>query len=181
MRMLSPLSTEFAWPRRAFPAVELGDVLDDFDRVVQTFLMPTSAQTVNFQPSCDVTESKEHYLVSFDMPGVKKEDMKIEVQGNQLVISGERHSHLRNQKGESTLRVEKRYGKFERSFQLPSSIAADRIEAHYENGVLNVVLPKAETAQGRTIQIQSGQPGFFDRLLGSKKSNESDLKDVKIS
>ncbi len=181
MRMLSPLSTDFAWPRRAFPVVDMGDVLDDFDRLVQAFLLPTSAQTVNFQPTCDVTESKDHFLVSFDMPGFKKEDMKIEVLGNQLVISGERQSHLRNQKGDSALRLEKRYGKFERSFQLPTSIAADRIEAHYENGVLNVVLPKAEAAQGRTIQIQSGQGGFFDRLLGSKRSAEADLKDVKIS
>ena len=63
---------------------------DDFYHLVESFLQPTYANTVSFQPTCDVSETKDHYLVSFDMPGVKNEDIKIEVKENQLMISGER-------------------------------------------------------------------------------------------
>lgn len=182
MRMLSPFTPDWAWSRRNLsPDIVMGDVFDDFDRVVNSFLRPTYANTVNFQPSCDIKETKDHYLVSFDMPGVKKEDIKIELQNNQLVISGERQYEMKEEDGEATLRHERAYGKFERTFVLPTTVSADKIEAHYENGVLNVALPKAESAKGRTIQIQSGQNNFFSKLLGSKKEGTKELKDVKVS
>lgn len=181
MRMLSPLSTDWSWPRRSLSSEIMGDVFDDFDRIVSALARPAYANTVGFQPSCDINETKDHYLVSFDMPGVKKEDIKIEVQGTQLVISGERQREMREEDGESNLRHERVYGKFERTFVLPTSINADKIEAHYENGVLNVALPKAESAKGRTIQVQTGQNSFFGKLLGSKKEAAKELKDVKVS
>lgn len=180
MRMLNPISIDVAWPRRALSPMGMGDVFEDFDRIVDTFLRPTYANTMNFLPSCDVNETKDHYLVSFDMPGVKKEDIKIEVLGNELVISGDRQREIKDQNGESTLRVERSYGKFERTFTLPTTIAADKIEAHYENGVLNVALPKAEAAKARTIQIQTGQEGLLSKLLGSKKETNKEVKDVKV-
>lgn len=181
MRMLSPISTEFSWPRRTWASQSDIDVFADFDRIVESFLRPTFASTVNFQPSCDINETKDHYLVSFDMPGVKKEDIKIELQGNQLVISGERHREVNQKHGEATLRHERVYGKFERSFTLPTTVATEKIEAHYEDGVLNVALPKAETAKGRSIQIQSGPSGLLSKLLGSKKESNKELKDVNVS
>lgn len=178
MRMLSPLSTNWSWPRRNLSPVMMADVFEDFDRIVDSFLKPTYASTVNFQPSCDVNETNDHYLVSFDMPGVKKEDIKIEVQGNQLVIAGERQREVKGEDGDANLRHERVYGKFERTFTLPTTINADKIEAQYENGVLNIALPKAEAAKGRTIQIQSDQGGFFSKLLGSKKESTKELKDA---
>jgi HSP20 family protein len=178
--MLNPISVDVVWPRRTLSPF-MGDMFEDYDRIVDAFLRPTHAHTVNFQPSCDVNETKDHYLVSFDMPGVKKEDIKIEVQGNELVISGERRRELREQEGEATLRLERSYGKFERTFTLPSTIATEKIEAHYENGVLNVALPKAEVAKGRTIQIQTGQSGLLNKLLASKKEAIKEMKDVKVS
>lgn len=181
MRMLSPISTEWSWPRRSLSPARMGDVFEDFDRIVDSFLRPTFATTVNFQPSCDVNETKDLYLVSFDMPGVKKEDIKIEVQGNQLVISGERQREVKEENGEATLHHERMYGRFERTFTLPATIAADKIEAHYENGVLNVALPKAEAAKGRAIQIQTGQGGLLNKLLGAKKETNKEIKDVKVS
>ncbi|MGZ3691072.1 MAG: Hsp20/alpha crystallin family protein [Pseudobdellovibrio sp.] len=180
MRMLGPISTEFVWPRRTWSSPAAVDVFADFDQIVESFLRPTYANTVNFQPSCDVNETKEHYLVSFDMPGMKKEDIKIEIQGNELVISGERHREVSEKEGESTLRHERMYGKFERSFTLPTTIATDKIEAHYEDGVLNVALPKAESSKARTIQIQTGQGGLLSKFLGSKKETNKELKDVKV-
>lgn len=181
MRILNPISTQWVVPNRRLSSEVMGDVFEDFDRIVNSLVRPTYARTVGFQPSCDISETKDHYMVSFDMPGVKRDDIKIEVQGNELVISGERHRDLRDTNGESSLRHERVYGKFERTFTLPTSINVDRIEAHYEDGVLNVALPKAEAAKGRTIQIQSGQNGFFSKLLGSKKEDPKELKDVKVS
>ena len=180
MRMLSPLSTN--WSRRALtPSLMVGDVFEDFDRIVDSLMTPTYANTVGFLPTCDISETKEHYLVSFDMPGVKKEDIKIEVKENTLYISGERQKEIKETNGEATLRHERAYGKFERTFELPSSINADKIEAHYDNGVLNIALPKAEAAKGRSVQIQSGDGGFFNKLLGSKKEAPKELKDFKVS
>lgn len=182
MRMLIPYSTDWAWPRRTFSPNLPRDVFEDFDRIVDSLLRPTLANTVNFQPSCDVSEAKTHYMVSFDMPGVKKDDIKIEVQGNQLVISGERQREVKEENGEeSTLHHERVYGTFERRFALPNTINAEKIEAHFENGVLKVALPKAEAANGRTIQIQSGQGGLFSKLIGSKKESSQGMKDGKNS
>lgn len=181
MRMLSPLSRDWSWPRRTLSSDVMGSMFDDFDRMVDQFTQPAYASTVNFQPSCDINETKDHYLVSFDMPGVKKNDIRIEVQGNQMVISGERQREMKEGDGETSLCHERVYGKFERTFTLPNSINADKIEAHHENGVLNVALPKAERVKGRTIQVQSGQEGFFNRLLGSKKEGSREAKDVNAS
>lgn len=181
MRMLSPLSTDWPWSRRNLSPYRMTDAFDDFDRIVESFLRPTYASTVDFQPSCDIHEGKDHYLVSFDMPGVRKEDIKIEVQGNNLVISGERQREVKQQDGEATLYHERAYGKFERTFVMPVSINSEKIEAHYENGVLNVALPKVESAKGRTIQIQTGQESIFSKLLGSKKEAPKELKDVQVS
>jgi HSP20 family protein len=182
MRMLSPLSTQWTSPRRTLsPSLLVGDVFEDFDRIVDSLMRPTYANTVGFLPTCDISETKEHYLVSFDMPGVKKEDIKIEVQGNTLLISGERQREIKDSSAEATLRHERVYGKFERTFELPNSINADKIEAQYDNGVLNVALPKAEAAKGRTVQIQTGEAGFFSKLLGSKKERAKELNDVKVS
>ncbi len=180
MRMLSPILSDWPWLRREVSPAQMGDVFEDFDNVINSFLRPTYSAT-NFLPSCDVNETKNHYLISFDMPGVKKEDIKIETQGNELLISGERRREAKEDHGEATLRREKTYGRFERRFSLPTSIDSEKIEAHYENGVLNIVLPKVATAKSRTIQIQTDQGGFLNKFLGSKKDSNVELKDAKVS
>lgn len=182
MRTLNPLSTQWTTPRRTLsPAFMVGDMFEDFDRIVGSLTRPTQMNTVGFLPTCDISETKEHYLVSFDMPGVKKEDIKIEVKGNTLLVSGERERVNSELDDEAMIRHERVYGKFERTFELPNSINAEKIEAQYDNGVLNVALPKAEAAKGRSVQIQTGESGFFSKLLGAKKEGNKELKDVKIS
>lgn len=182
MRMLDFYTPDLSWSRRHLsPSFIMGDVFDDFDRIVNSFLQPTYATTVNFQPSCDIKKTDDHYLVSFDMPGVKKEDIKIEVRDNQLVISGERHLGGKEKSNEATLRQERSHGKFERIFSLPSTVDCQKIEACYENGVLNIAIPKDESAKTRTIQVQSGSNSFISKLLGSKKEEAKELKDVKVS
>lgn len=182
MRMLSPLSAQWILPRKSLaPSFMVEDVLEEFDHVVDSLMQPTYSKTIGFAPACDIHETNDAYFVSFDVPGVKKEDIKIQVQGSALVIAGERQREMKGHEKEAALRHERAYGKFERTFDLPSSINMEKIEAQYENGVLNVALPKAETEKPRTIQIQSGESGFFSKLLGSKKENSKELKDVKVS
>ena len=181
MRMLSPLSNSM-WPRSSLGSSLFDDFFSDIDRVLDSVATPTVSQLTQFQPSCDISETKDYFMVSFDMPGIKKDDVKIEVTGNQLVVTGERYKAVGPNEGEEEgLRHRERlYGKFQRSFTLPTSINADKIEAHYEDGVLNIALPKSEQAKGRSIQIQSGKGSFLNRMLGGKK-DVRDVKDVKAS
>lgn len=98
-----------------------------------------------------VEEKEEAFILSLDVPGVKKEALKINIEARVLTVSGQRSN-----------------GRFQRSFQLPDTVNAEAIEAHLEDGVLHLALPKAEVSKPRTIQVQSGQGGFFSRLLGSE-------------
>ncbi|MBS1970941.1 MAG: Hsp20/alpha crystallin family protein [Bdellovibrionales bacterium] len=117
-----------------------------------------------FSPRYDINETADHILFSVDLPGMKKEDIKIEAVNNMLTVSGEH----------------KKYGFFKRSFPLSASLEIDKAEARYENGVLELYLPKAESAKPRQIAIQTGQGGFIEKLLSSRKNNQ-ELKDVKVS
>jgi len=178
MRLIIPTSTRWALPTRQWTAdVEsqlVGEAFEDFDRIVDSFLRPDSYSSVNFQPRIDLNETENHYMASFDMPGVKKDDIKIEMRGRQLVVTGERRSEIKNSSHRTT-------GKFERAFTLPESVDAEKIEAHYEDGVLNIALPKAEAAKPRTIEIQTANGGFFNKLLGSKKEGAKEIQDIKLS
>ncbi len=129
----------------------------DFDRMLSDmwagtapgsgFEVPTLAGTPAFKPSCDVTENETHYLMSFDLPGVKKEDIKIDVQDGVLTVSGERHDE-NEKKARNTFHSERFYGSFSRSFHLPAGAKPEHIQASYADGVLKVSVPKAELAKG---------------------------------
>ena len=179
MKMFIP-TTEFKWQRRTLSPTGWSGMLEDFDLIVDTVLHPAQSNSANFQPSFDVNETKSHYLVSFDIPGVNSEDIKIEVRGHELLIAGERRREMAEQDGEMNLHHEQKYGKFERILKVPSTIAIEKIEAQHANGVLTVALPKAETVKGRTIQIQTGQGGWLKKLLGPKKEPGKEIKDVRV-
>lgn len=168
MRMLTSY-----WPTRSLASDFFGEMDRVFDEVLKA---PVAAYDErSFQPACEITESEEHYAMSVDLPGMRKEDIKVEMNGDVLTISGERKKETTSRQ-ERVQRYEKAYGFFKRSFTLPTSIAADRIEAHYENGVLELCLPKTQLAKPRQINVQSGSGGLFNRFLGSKKVS-ADQKD----
>lgn len=180
MRMLSPLSTAWSLSRAGSSPDSFTDVFEDFDRIVNGLTRDRLNRDMNFQPSCDVQETKNHFLLSFDIPGVKRDDIKINIDGNQLLVSGERRNESKADERDSLIRHERFYGKFQRSFTLPTTVQVDKIEAHYDDGVLNIALPKAEEAKARSVKVQTGQSGFLDKLLGTKK-DKADLKDVNAS
>jgi HSP20 family protein len=143
------------WTSRGFAS----DFFDEMERIFDNWESGPSTRAYDektFDPAFEIAESGEHYLMSVDLPGMKKEDIKIEVSDNILTISGER-------KRESS----DKNGFFKRSFTLPSSVETGKVEARYENGVLELYLPKTQVAKPRQIEVQSGKSGIFSKLLGS--------------
>jgi len=110
--------------------------------------------TAAWAPACDVFEDAESVKIVAEVPGVSPEDVKLSMEGNVLTIRGEKKQQA-EEKTERVHRYERSYGWFERAFALPNTVDPDRIEAKVEQGVLTVVLPKAERARPREIPVKA--------------------------
>jgi HSP20 family protein len=116
---------------------------------------PAASSTPAWAPALDISERKDAYLVTVELPGVKLDDLQITVEDTLLTIQGERH--VANDSSEEQFhRVERRYGAFRRSITLPAHVVADAVEASFEDGVLQIVVPKAEEAKPKRIQVRPG-------------------------
>ena len=102
-------------------------------------------------PAVNITEQKDNYLVSLAAPGLKKDDFKIDVDGNMLTISSEKEE-TKEEKDKKFTRKEYNYSSFSRSFSLPEEINKEKIEAYYEDGVLKITLPRKEEARKTTAK-----------------------------
>lgn len=148
------------------------DLWSEMDKVFNDFAVASrpAYDEREFSPATEIAESAEGYLLSIDLPGIKKEDIKIDVADSTITISGERkNTRESGQRGH----IEKYYGAFKRSFVLPREVELDNITAHYEDGVLELLVPKSKEAQPRKIEIQTGKSGFFSNLL---KADTDDKK-----
>ncbi len=125
-------------------------------------------------PETDVTETENEIRVSMDLPGLRAEDIDVELENNVLTISGERREETHEHEGRFQL-AERRWGEFSRSFVLPREVEGDRINATYRDGVLTVTIPKAESARRRRIQIgRSGETQqVSSRSTGSSSRSRS--------
>lgn len=103
----------------------------------------------------DVWVSDEDALVTFELPGVKREDVHVSVEGDTVTVKGERRLAEPGD-GETYHRRERGYGKFERSVEVPFRVDSDKVEAKYENGVLHVRLPRAPEYRPRQIEVKVG-------------------------
>ncbi len=107
----------------------------------------------SFLPSVNTREEDDAYYVEIDLPGIKKDDIDITTEDNILTISGERK--LKNEmKEDNYYKVESSYGKFSRSFTLPEKVDVQKIEAKNENGVLEIVIPKAKDEDKKPKKIK---------------------------
>lgn len=106
----------------------------------------------NFLPPVDISEDDHNITLQAEIPGVKQEDLNITLENNVLTISGER-KFKEEEKKENFHRIERRYGKFTRSFTLPASVNAENVNATFENGLLNITLPKREEFKAKQITI----------------------------
>jgi len=107
-------------------------------------------------PALDITERKDAYLVTLELPGVGIDDLEITFQDGLLTIQGERHD-AHNSSEEKVHRIERRYGPFLRSITLPTHVMADAIEASTQDGVLQILVPKAAEVQAKRIQVRASQ------------------------
>ena len=103
-------------------------------------------------PAVDVYEDKENLLVTAELPGLKKEDIQISLDNGNLTLSGERKQEEKRQDAD-VYRSERWVGRFHRSVSLPCRVEAEKIKATYSEGVLTVILPKAEDAKPKQIPI----------------------------
>jgi HSP20 family protein len=124
----------------------------EIDRMFDRF-RGDGTQASGLMPSVDVVENDGGFLLSVELPGVSREDVKITVADGVLTIKGEKKQE-QEKKGENYHRVERTFGSFERSFTLPAAVQDDRIEAGFVNGVLNITVPKAEQAKAREIEVK---------------------------
>jgi HSP20 family protein len=114
----------------------------------------TSGQA--WAPAIDITERKDAYVVTAELPGFGTDDVEITFQDGLLTIQGERHPGA-DAAGEKVHRAERRYGAFRRSITLPTHVQADKIEASAQDGVLQVLVPKAREARAMHIQVRAGK------------------------
>lgn len=130
------------------------------------------AQVREFTPLADIEENDEMYLISTDLPGLKQDEIKIDISGNMLKISGERRREVKEEGY-----YERSSGQFYRSFTLPENVDAKKVEANFEDGVLKIVLPKTEVKASQNIKIQSGPAqGLLSRFLHKEKSVQDEEK-----
>jgi HSP20 family protein len=104
-------------------------------------------------PSMDVAETDTQIEIKMDVPGMKPEEVNVEVQGNTLVVTGE-HKEEKEEKGKTFHRIERKSGSIQRSITLPCEVQEAQIVAECKNGVLTVTLPKAEQAKTRKIPVK---------------------------
>lgn len=107
-----------------------------------------------FRPAVNVAETEKEYQVTVELPGLKPEEVKVEMINGELQISGERKVE-KEEKGKAWHRVERRYGEFRRTLALPAVVNEAKIEAKFADGVLNVILPKTEEAKPRHIAVKA--------------------------
>lgn len=124
-----------------------------FDTFFNDRLGKVENNTSFFRPSVDVKETETSFELAFTLPGLDKEDVKIELKDNRLTVSGERKME-KEENNTRYHRVENHYGSFSRSFMLPENVNADAIEAGFKNGILTLTLPKTEQVGPKTISIK---------------------------
>lgn len=128
--------------------------VDDF---VQRFFYdwPATARTEDsiWAPRVDIQETENEILLDVELPGIEKNEVKVEIKDKVLTISGERR-HEKKVKENGYRSIERRYGKFERSFGLGETVDPEKISATFKNGIMTITLPKLEKVKPREIMVE---------------------------
>ena len=135
-------------PFRNFRSLQ-GEINRLFDRDLDD----STGQLTQWPMRVDIREDENSIVVKADVPGMEQKDINVNVDNGMLTISGERTFNDEEHKDQYH-RVERSYGRFSRSFQMPNTTNPEQISATYKNGVLEVTLPKREEAKPRSIQVQ---------------------------
>ncbi|MDO8262737.1 MAG: Hsp20/alpha crystallin family protein [Gallionella sp.] len=139
------------------PFRELEDVSNRLNRIFgQSLARTESGQNMlavaDWAPSVDISETDTAYLIKAEIPGVKKEDVKVTIQDGMLTIQGERKQE-KEEKDKKFHRIERFYGSFVRSFRVPDDADESAVKAEFKDGMLNVTLAKSEKAKPKAIEV----------------------------
>src|SRR5436309_1716371 len=143
------------------PAREMQTIQQEMNRLFGAFFDAPEGRGGDAQtqrrwvPAMDLVEQDDHFVLHADLPGVREEDVNVELEDNVLTISGERRSEHEDRK-EGYYRVERAAGRFSRSLTLPEGVDPDSIQAEFQNGVLTVRIPKPEERKPRRVAISVG-------------------------
>lgn len=157
MTLLPELRRTGTAPERWTPFREFEEVTERMRRLLDEtfsggFVTPSLAGGLGWSPLVDLEETDDAYVVEADLPGVKRDDVDIELVGNELTITGE----IKERERKGVLRRQtRRTGRFDYRVTLPDHVESDQIEASLNEGVLTVRVPKSERAQRRKIQIKA--------------------------
>ena len=129
---------------------------DPFDNFFEGFFRPMrrASETGTLTPAVDVIERANEFVVKADLPGIKKQDIHITLQDSVLTISAESKKETEEKQGERVIRRERRYGKILRSMQLGQDIDESGVKASFNDGVLELTLPKKEEVQPKKVTVQ---------------------------
>ena len=142
------------------PVRELSSLQNEMNRVFNTFFDAPATPgngggARRWVPSMDLVETEDHFVLRADLPGMSEDDINIEFEDGTLTVSGERKAEHET-KNEGYYRVERATGVFSRSLTLPEGVDADAVEASFDKGVLEVLIPKPEQRKPRRVAISVG-------------------------
>jgi HSP20 family protein len=138
------------------PFKELSSLRKEMDNLLKSFFSETSLPgpfARDWAPPVDVSETEDSILIKAEIPGLEAKDISVTLLGDRLTIKGEKRKE-EERKDEHFHSSERFYGSFERSFRLPASVKADKVEAAFDKGILTVSLPKTEEAKSKEIKIK---------------------------
>jgi len=132
----------------------LAPTMDDFvERFFYGWPAFSKETGLMWSPRTDIAETDKEIIIDMELPGLKREDIKVEVKDNLLTVTGERKQENKSKDSECC-RVERHYGKFERTFGIPDTVVADKVAASYKDGVLSLTLQKTEKAIPKEIAVE---------------------------
>ena len=139
------------------PFRELHSIQNEMNRLIESYFTnggrEIGVSAFEWEPVCNLKENDESYTLEAELPGLKKEDIKISLKDGILTVSGERKEEKEKKDKHSHI-VERQYGSFCRLFTLPEKVSEDKIDASYKDGILKVLLPKTEEAKIKEIAIK---------------------------
>ena len=137
----------------AFPWAGFGELEQQLERLFNTTSTPGQTQGVTWMPPVDIHESEDAYTLVADLPGMKKEDITVNIVEDRVTLKGSRKREERHEE-KGYRRYERAEGTFERSFRINGGVDGSKVEATFENGVLTVKLPKPEETKPRQIEVK---------------------------
>ena len=152
----NPVRDVTAWHPASDIATELVNMQGEVDRVFARFFRGGALDdrtTSTWLPAVDIVEHENEYTVTAELPGIDKDDVKINVANSVLTIKGEKKGATEST-GKNFHRLERNYGTFLRSFTLPNSVKSEKIEASFRDGILTILLPKIEEAKPKEIEVK---------------------------